>query len=137
MENIFVTDVAWPRPADSYEACMRNVKELHKLGVLHIHDSVDVFNLDDALSRLHLDQHRIGLVLWSGPHPRRHDVQYGDVRDVTSRLQWSHLDFLEIALDAISSQLPDATVLACDTGDWCEHLKVNIDAKPIVCFQTR
>ena len=61
MKNIFVTDVAWPRPADSYAACMCNVKELHKLGILHIYDSADVFNLDDAISRLHLDVHRSGL----------------------------------------------------------------------------
>ena len=114
MQNVFITDVAWPRPADSYAACMRNVKELHKLGAIHIYDSVDAFTLDDALSRLQLDKHRIGLVLWSGPHPRRHDRQFTEIQDVTSRLQWSHQDFLEIALDAISSQLPDATVLACD-----------------------
>ena len=137
MENIIISDVAWPRPADAYDACMQNVKELHKLGVIHIHDAVDAFCLDVPLSRLHLDKHRIGLVLWSGVHPRRHDGQHEEMQELYRRLRWSHRDFLETALDAVSSQLPDATVLACDKGDWCEGLKLNMDAKPIVCFETK
>ena len=45
--------------------------------------------------------------------------------------------FLETVLDVVSSELPDATVLACDKGDWCERLKLNMDAKPLVCFETK
>ena len=52
-------------------------------------------------------------------------------------LGWSHRDFLETVLDVVSSELPDATVLACDKGDWCERLKLNMDAKPLVCFETK
>ena len=86
MENIIISDVAWPRPADAYEACMQNVKELHKLGVIHIHDAVDAFCLDVPLSRLHLDKHRIGLVVWSGVHPRRHDGQHGEMQELCCAL---------------------------------------------------
>ena len=97
MENTIISDIVWPCPADAYEACMHYVKELHKLGVIHIHNAVDVFSLDVSLLRLKLDRHRIGLVHWSEVRHCCHDWQHGKMQEFCRALWWSHDDFLETA----------------------------------------
>ena len=68
-----VTDIAWPSTEAAYDACMANAKELLRHGV-HVASGVDAFDIRTACLKLgirHVDS--VGLILWSGAHPRRHD----------------------------------------------------------------
>ena len=98
-----VTDLAWPRPPESYDACMRNVKDLLNHGV-HVASGVDAFDIPASFKKLCIqDPSSVGLVLWSGPHPRSHDKMNGIVNGEIQKLKWWHSDFLRGALDMLSS----------------------------------
>ena len=57
----------------SYDACMENVKELLRHGA-RVAGGVDAFDIPPACSTLGIrDLDSVGLILWSGAHPRRHD----------------------------------------------------------------
>ena len=131
-----VTDLAWPRPADSYDACMRNVKDLLRHGV-HVASGVDAFDIPASFKKLCIqDPSSVGLVLWSGPHPRSHDKMNRTVHGEIQKLRWWRHDFVRGALDMLSSSLPQATVIACDKGDWANGVLLPLDHKPLVTFKT-
>ena len=131
-----VTDLAWPRPPESYDACMRNVRDLLHHGV-HVASGVDAFDIPASFKKLCIqDPSSVGLVLWSGPHPRSHDKMNGIVNREIQKLKWWHPDFLRGALDMLSSSLPQATVIACDKGDWANGITFPLDHKPLVTFRT-
>ena len=68
-----VTDISWPSTQAAYNACMENVKELLRHGA-RVASGVDAFDILPACWRLGVrDLDSVGLVLWSGAHPRRHD----------------------------------------------------------------
>ena len=68
-----VTDIAWPSTESAYDACMANVKALLRHGV-HVASGVDAVDIHTACSQMGIrDLDSVGLVLWSGAHPRRHD----------------------------------------------------------------
>ena len=112
-----VTDIGWPSPPAAYDACMANVRELLRHGV-RVTGCVDAFDLGSAcIKQLGIrDLDSVGLVLWSGAHPRRHDGKNLLVQAELKHLGWSHSQFLAAALDSLSSSLPQATVIACDKG---------------------
>ena len=133
-----VTDIAWPSPAAAYDACMANAKELLRHGV-HAASGVDAFDIRPACLKLGIDDlDSVGLVLWSGVHPRRHDGKDTLLRvELHQHLKWSHTKFLAAALDMLSSSLPQATVIACDRGDRADSVVLPLDHKPLATFQTR
>ena len=57
--------------------------------------------------------------------------------ELRTHLKWSHSQFLAAALDMLSSSLPQATVIACDKGDWADGVLIPLDHKPLVTFRTR
>ena len=57
--------------------------------------------------------------------------------ELKTHLKWSHAHFLAAALDILSSSLPQATVIACDKGDWADSVLIPLDHKPLVTFRTR
>ena len=82
------------------------------------------------------DVDTVGLVLWSGIHPRRHDGMNARQEEELKSLRWSRTKFITAALDSISSALPQATVIACDQGKWADEIMVPLDHKPLATFQT-
>ena len=111
------TDVAWPAPADALQACRENASTLRHHGV-NVRSGVDAFNILEAVASLGIrDPNSIGLVLWSGPHPRRHDGRFSLLQQELQHLRWTRKDFVSASVDAMSSALPQATVIACDDGD--------------------
>ena len=131
-----VTDLAWPRPVESYDACMRNVKDLLHHGV-HVASGVDAFDIPASFKKLCIqDPSSVGLVLWSGPHPRSHDKMNRTVHGEIQKLRWWRHDFCRGALDMLSSSLPQATVIACDKGDWANGITFPLDHKPLVTCKT-
>ena len=70
-------------------------------------------------------------------YARRHDgretLQQTELRQ---HLMWSHTHFLAAALDMLSSSLPQATVIACDRGEWADSVIFPLDHKPLVAFKT-
>ena len=80
---------------------------------------MDAFDIHTACSQLGIrDLDSVGLVLWSGTHPRRHDgLETLQQTELRQHLKWSHTHFLAAALDMLSSSLPQATVIACDKGE--------------------
>ena len=132
-----VTEIGWPSPPAAYDACMANVRELLRHGV-RVTGGVDAFDLGSACTRqLGIrDLDSVGLVLWSGAHPRRHDGKNLLLQAELKHLGWSHSQFLAAALDSLSSSLPQATVIACDKGDWANSVAVGLDHKPLFTFKT-
>ena len=133
-----VTDIAWPSTQAARNAYMENAKELLRHGA-RVAGDVDVFNILPACSRLGIrDMDSVGLVLWSGPHPRRHDGKNKLLHvELQEHLKWSHSKFLAAALDMLSSSLPQATVIACDKGNWADNVLIPLDHKPLCTFRTR
>ena len=137
LRNWLVTDIAWPSPLEAANACFENVQTLRGHGV-GVTSGVDAFNIDAACRNL-LDIHdvnQVGLVLWSGIHPRRHDGMQPHQVEEFKALRWSQDSFISSALDVISSALPQATVIACDKGPWADACLVPLDHKPLATFQT-
>jgi len=131
-----VTDIAWPTPLEARAACMGNVKELLRNGV-RITAGVDAFDIGSACRRMGIrDVHSVGLVLWTGPHPRRHNGQETLLQAELKHLNWTRAHFLAAAIDMLSSSLPQATVIACDEGDWAEGVLFPLDHKPLITFRT-
>ena len=133
-----VTDIAWPSTPAAYDACMENVKELLRHGA-RVAGGVDAFDIPAACRRLGIrDLDSVGLVLWSGAHPRRHDGKETLLQvELRTHLKWSHAQFLAAALDMLSSSFPQATVIACDKGAWADGVLIPLDHKPLVTFRTR
>ena len=132
------TDIAWPTPLDALQRCQSNVDWLRRHGV-DVACGVDAFDMKHACREtLDIkDMDSVGLVIWCGMHPRRHDG-HNDLQTVEIRqhLKWSHNDFIAAALDAISSTLPQATVVACDAGTWADNAAIGLDHKPLATFRT-
>ena len=131
-----VTDVAWPTPPDSYDACMANVKDLLHYGV-RVHAGLDALDPLSSFKQLGIqDLSSVGLVLWCGAHPRRHDGKNQFVKDELQFLDMRGTDFIAAALDILSSSLPQATVIACDKDGWANDVVFSLDFKPLVTFKT-
>jgi len=132
-----VTDIAWPTPIAAYSACMVNAKELLRHGV-RVAGGVDAFDIASACRRMGIrDLDSVGLVLWSGAHPRRHDGKETLLQvELRTHLKWSHNQFLAAALDMLSSTLPQATVIACDEGGWADSVVLPLDHKPLITFRS-
>ena len=136
MQRWHVTDIAWPSTPDAYDACMKNARQLMMHGV-SFSSGVDAFDMGSACRRLGIrDLDSVGLVLWSGMHPRRHAGKDTLFQQELKQLKWYHTDFLAAALDMLSSSLPQATVIACDHGKWADNLRIPLDHKPLVTFRT-
>ena len=131
------TDVAWPAPADALQACRENASTLRHHGV-NVRSGVDAFNILEAVASLGIrDPNSIGLVLWSGPHPRRHDGRFSLLQEELKHLRWTHKDFLSASFDALSSARQQATVIACDDGNWANNIIFGLDLKPLATFRTQ
>ena len=132
-----VTDLAWPSTAQARDAAVENVVALQRHGV-GVTSGVDAFNVDAACRNILdiPDVDTVGLVLWSGIHPRRHDGMNARQQEELKSLHWSHTKFITAALDSISSALPQATVIACDQGKWADEIMFPLDHKPLATFQT-
>ena len=131
------TDVAWPAPADALQACRENASTLRHHGV-NVRSGVDAFNILEAVASLGIrDPNSIGLVLWSGPHPRRHDGRFSLLQQELQHLRWTRKDFVSASVDAMSSALPQATVIACDDGNWANNIIFGLDLKPLPTFRTQ
>ena len=96
----WVTDLAWPSTPDAFEAYKANSAELGRHGV-HIADGVDAFDIVESCKRNCIDVDTIGLVLWSGPHPRRHDGKDDMLIEEMKELKWSRTSFIAAALDML------------------------------------
>ena len=103
-----VTDLAWPKTPDALEACIDNQAALKRHGV-HIDVGVDAFDIVDGCTRNRIDVDTVGLVLWSGPHRRRHDDKNDILEEEMKHLKWYHTSFIAAGLDMLSSSLPQAS----------------------------
>ncbi len=132
-----VTDIAWPRPPAAYDAYLDNAKVLQHYGV-RCTGGVDAFDIASACRRMGIhDVDSVGLVLWSGPHSRRHDGKDMLLQtELNQHLQWARSKFIVAAMDMVSSDLPQATVILCDVPGWEEGALFPLNGKPLATFRT-